>query len=223
MYAHVFGDGWAEWRGVKQALFSPAATPEARRAALACVAVWRARAREHRPLPAYVEATALLVETVLADEEDRLPAGAQAQAYGAAIARCVHLLAGYRSATSGQTYRRCARETGLPEEAVEVRQRVAHGELPTLPELRFVAGAVLQFLFQAHWVPQEARAAAEETEAEAQAQEVLEGTTRRARQAAPLAVSRRRKETAAAPAPARLSKDQLRDLLDRLSSSSGED
>ncbi|KEG09923.1 cell morphogenesis protein Las1 [Trypanosoma grayi] len=157
--ASVFGHGWGEWRRVKQLLFhsqdGPDATGARRKALDRIELVWQARARKHRPLPAYVESTALLMEAVALDEADRLSASAAVALYGASISRAVHLMTGSFARGADDTYRRRARTIGFPEEAVEVRQRVAHGALPLLSELRWVCGLVLQFLFQHYWVEQE--------------------------------------------------------------------
>ncbi|ESL05976.1 hypothetical protein TRSC58_06357 [Trypanosoma rangeli SC58] len=168
----VFGRGWDEWKRVKQLLFDAqdgAGTAEARRKALDRIQlVWKARERKHRPLPAYAEATALLMEAVSLDEGDCLSSSGAVSFYGAAISRVVHLMTGTFARGAADTYRKRARMIGFPEEAVEVRQRVAHGALPLLSELRWVCGMVLQFLFQHYWVEQERHVhLMEEGEAEA--------------------------------------------------------
>lgn len=181
LYKSVFGDGWVSWRRVKQLLFSPKASPTEKLWCLQELRLWHARARGHRALPSYVEATELLMRCVLQDEQagqrlcrpghggDGDPGGeeaaagsvagqseALAAAYGAALSRAVHVMTGSFATASAVTYRRRAKNIGFPEEAVEVRQRVAHGAtLPSLSELRWTCGLVLQFLFQKYWVEQE--------------------------------------------------------------------
>ncbi|KAH9584246.1 Las1-like [Trypanosoma melophagium] len=157
--ASVFGHGWEEWRHVKHLLFHSdgnKSVTQGRRIALDRIQhLWQARGRKHRPFPAYVESTALLLEAVSLDEEDKLSSSAAVVFYGAAISRAVHLMTGTFARGEDDTYRKRARAIGFPEEAVEVRQRVAHGALPLLSELRWVCGLVLQFLFQHYWLEQE--------------------------------------------------------------------
>ncbi|RNF01506.1 cell morphogenesis protein Las1 [Trypanosoma conorhini] len=170
----VFGRGWDEWKCVKQLLFAAqdgAGATEARRKALDRIQlVWKARERKHRPLPAYAEATALLMEAVLLDEGGHLSSSGAVSFYGAAISRSVHLMTGTFARGAADTYRKRARMIGFPEEAVEVRQRVAHGALPLLSELRWVCGLVLQFLFQHYWVEQERHLRLMEAEEEEEAE-----------------------------------------------------
>lgn len=159
-HACVFGHDWEEWRRVKRLLFhtsddAPGAGDDRRSALNIIERVWQARARKKRPLPAYVEATALLMEAKLFDEEGRLLSFAAATFYGAAISRALHLMTGTFARGAADTYRKRARLIGLPEEAVEVRQRVAHGSPPLLSELRWVCGLLLQFLFRRYWMEQE--------------------------------------------------------------------
>lgn len=161
-YMSVFGAGWSAWRSVKKRLFSPAAAPSAKLAALEEVALWHARVRRHRAMPSYVESTELLMRCVLLDETAATattttgPPHDLSAAYGAALARTVHVMTGSFASGAANTYRKRAREIGFPEEAVEVRQRVAHGAaLPSLSELRWACGLVLQFLCQQYWVEQE--------------------------------------------------------------------
>ncbi|EKF30781.1 hypothetical protein MOQ_005395 [Trypanosoma cruzi marinkellei] len=155
----VFGHGWDEWKRVKQMLFDAqngTGLTEGRRKALNRIQlVWKARERKHRQLPAYAEATALLMEAFSLDEGDQLSSSGAVSFYGAAISRAVHLMTGSFARGAADTYRKRARMIGFPEEAVEVRQRVAHGALPLLSELRWVCGLVLQFLFHHYWVEQE--------------------------------------------------------------------
>ena len=83
--------------------------------------------------------------------------------YCLAISRAVHLM------TAGQaqgvveegvlapsTYREKAASIEMPEEAVEVRNEVAHGHsLPSLTLLRWTCGLLLDWLFEKYWVLQE--------------------------------------------------------------------
>lgn len=155
VYRSVYGGDLNRWRQVKETLFSLTATPSEKRQALSDIRLWHARARKERPVPAYVEATELLMDPVLCDESDALSTHMLAQCYGAAVSRAVHVMTGSFAVGQANTYRKRAREIGFPEEAVEVRQRVAHGALPTLSELRWVCGLVLQFLFREYWVEQD--------------------------------------------------------------------
>ncbi|CCW64971.1 unnamed protein product [Phytomonas sp. EM1] len=157
VHGFVFGSDWGEWRRVKADLFRPDATPAVRARAFETMAVWRARSRQHRPLPAYVESTELLMRVVGMDEMNALVGARElAQAYGAAISRCVHVMTGsFAKGESGDTYRKRARKIDFPEEAVEVRQRMAHGVVPEITEMRWVCGLLLQFLFLNYWMKQE--------------------------------------------------------------------
>ncbi|KAG8348415.1 putative Las1 like [Trypanosoma vivax] len=153
------GCGWREWMHIKERLFDQevgCAGNSGRRQALDHIErVWKARARPNRPLPSYVETTLLLLEAVTHDEENRLSPLAAVMLYGAAISRAVHIMTGSFASGTDDTYRKRARAIEFPEEAVEVRQRVAHGTVPLLTELRWVCGLVLQFLFQKYWIEQE--------------------------------------------------------------------
>lgn len=157
VYPTVFGDGWSEWRHVKEVLFSTTASPQSKSSALDVLRQWHARERKHRRLPPYVEATELLMEAVLLDENNVLSSVSLERFYGAVIARAVHVMTGSFAAGEANTYRKRAREIGFPEEAVEVRQRVAHGALPCLSEVRWVCGLVLHYLFAEYWMVQEAQ------------------------------------------------------------------
>ena len=151
----VFGTDWAEWVEVKRRLFDLDATAEVKRRALERIKLWHLRARKEREMPPYVEATEVLLDAMLQDEVDALADGPQRLCYGAAISRVVHVMTGSFASGSADTYRKRAHEIGFPEEAVEVRQRVAHGALPLASELRWVCGLVLQFLFTEYWQEQE--------------------------------------------------------------------
>ncbi|CAJ1987606.1 Las1-like [Leishmania donovani] len=155
IFSTVFGADWGEWAEVKRVLFDMNATAAAKRSALETIHVWRQRARKERELPAYVESTEMLLDAMLQDEEEVLKDGPLRMCYGAAISRVVHVMTGSFASGAADTYRKRASEIGFPEEAVEVRQRVAHGALPLASELRWVCGLVLQFLFTQYWLEQE--------------------------------------------------------------------
>ncbi|CAM37659.1 conserved hypothetical protein [Leishmania braziliensis MHOM/BR/75/M2904] len=155
LFSTVFGEDWREWTEVKRVLFDMSATAAAKRSALEAIHIWRQRARKERELPAYVESTEVLLDAMLQDEEDALKDGPLRMCYGAAISRVVHIMTGSFASGTADTYRKRASEIGFPEEAVEVRQRVAHGALPLTSELRWVCGLVLQFLFTQYWLEQE--------------------------------------------------------------------
>ncbi|AAZ13346.1 Las1-like, putative [Trypanosoma equiperdum] len=179
----VFGYNWEEWKSVKQHLFNPtetAGSAAARRKALDHIElVWKARAREGRPLPSYVESTAMLLEAVSLDESNKMSSIAITALYGAVISRAVHVMTGEFARGADDTYRKRAQAIGFPEEAVEVRQRVSHGALPLLTELRWVCGLVLQFLFHNYWLEQERHLHCmeqEEKEAEVEVEKVNKNT-----------------------------------------------
>ncbi|EPY27643.1 cell morphogenesis protein Las1 [Strigomonas culicis] len=155
LHLSVFGPDWDEWSQVKSTLFSASATPSAKREALSHIAVWRARERPQRPFPPYVEATELLFSVVCVDEAALLSGAALAQSYGGAISRVVHVMTGSFAAGDADTYRKRAKSMEFPEEAVEVRQRVAHGTFPSISELRWVTSMLLQYLFVHFWRVQE--------------------------------------------------------------------
>ncbi|KPI89330.1 hypothetical protein ABL78_1559 [Leptomonas seymouri] len=151
----VFGPDWSAWIEVKRVLFDMEAAVEAKRTALDKMRVWHLRTRKERALPPYVEATEVLLDAMLQDESDAVADGPQRMCYGAAISRVVHIMTGSFASGHADTYRKRAQEIGFPEEAVEVRQRVAHGVLPLTSELRWVCGLVLQFVFTEYWLEQE--------------------------------------------------------------------
>eukprot|EP00796_Vickermania_ingenoplastis_P007086 gene7086-5021_t len=188
---HIFAADWSDWRAAKRAVFRPGSSAGDKRCFLSLCELWRARARSDRVLPPYVEATELLVGPMAMDQSNEQPTGLLAQSYGAALSRVVHVLAGSFARDGGlDTYRKRAHEMGLPEEAVEVRQRVAHGALPHITELRWVSSLVLQYLYQTFWVVQES---------EVQRMEQLEAAGSR-RHRARDAAAKPSLETAAGPA-----------------------
>lgn len=82
--------------------------------------------------------------------------------YGGAISRALHVLTGGLIRTNSfddeeTSYRSRAQEVGLPEEAVEVRRRVAHGNMPLLSELRLTAALLMEHLHERYWALQESQ------------------------------------------------------------------
>lgn len=220
----VFAADWSDWVAVKEALFpgtrgtsarerdSSEAGPDDGRAlgaALQTMQLWTARQRRMASaktsvveVPAYVEATKLIVEAQVADRmlvvQPRVGNWTEAAGlaklsqttswgrdvvcgvYGNAVSRAVHLMTGSLIASrsfvnEATTYRQRAQAVGFPEEAVELRQRIAHGSEPLLTELRWVAQLVLQHLHDAYWVVQ----ASHVGEIVAQQRRVAEQTERR--------------------------------------------
>lgn len=135
--------------------------------------------------------------------------------YQHAVSRAVHLLTGsvIRSRTAAPdgesglptTYRGRAQTTGFPEEAVETRQRIAHGAEPSLMELRWVTALVLQYLYDAYWAVQAAHVQ-DLVEELAEAEKRREKADRRVRRAT---IQR----NAAEKAPRRLSAADMDALL----------
>ena len=85
-----------------------------------------------------------------------------ANSYGGAISRALHILTGglIRSGSfvdEESSYRSRARDIGLPEEAVEARRRVAHGNMPLLSELRLTTALVVEHLHDRYWALQESQ------------------------------------------------------------------
>lgn len=173
----VFADDWADWSSVKQQLF-PSGGPQQKNVefesgvhdALQTMNVWLQRSRNgagRATIPAYVEATMLLVKSQQLDRQktsalDTTCADVLRASYSHSISRAVHLMTGSlvksRSfMNESTTYRQRAQSSGFPEEAVEVRQRIAHGSEPVLSELRWVAAMTLQHLFHVYWVAQAAQ------------------------------------------------------------------
>lgn len=167
----VFDVDWSDWVAVKQKLFpSPTAEPNPSNSglqeALETMRRWSQRGRSGQGravLPGYIEATMLLTISQELDRSSQctsaISCAALRASYGHAIGRAVHLMTGSliksRSFVSeSTTYRQRAQSSGFPEEAVEVRQRIAHGAEPLLSELRWVAAMILQHLFHVYWVVQ---------------------------------------------------------------------
>jgi ribosomal biogenesis protein LAS1 len=137
--------------------------------------------------PPYVESTLMLLEAQRLDQiafggenmtfyagQGGFLGGLVAPQYSAAVLRVVHMMTSdlvtAKSFRDEQTtYRTRARQIGFPEEAVEVRQRIAHGSSPGLEELRWVSSLLLEFLYLHFWLPQSqhtgALVAAEDAEA----------------------------------------------------------
>lgn len=178
---HLFNEFITDWKEAKKLLFtvhqsisndSTLCATNSKRQFLEYCELWHARSRANRLLPGYIEATELLVQAMLVDQFQELSPFSSVLKdftffnstrmvclyYGAALSRIVHVLTGsFTQTDSLNTYRKRAKEVGLPEEVVEVRQRVAHGTVPSITELRWVASMTLQYLFQEHWVPEERR------------------------------------------------------------------
>lgn len=178
----VFSKDWSDWSAVKQQLFSTHTNSEdvfkGVQSALVTIRTWARRSRHGAGLgavPPYVEATAALAEAQQLDRSTSSSFGASPSpadcvvdssalraSYAHAISRAVHFMTGSliksRSfVNENTTYRQRAQSSGFPEEAVEVRQRIAHGAEPTLAELRWVAAMTLQHLFHTYWVAQAAQ------------------------------------------------------------------
>lgn len=155
---HVFSWKWDDWREAKRAAFSTTSSPSDKRQFIYLCSLWHARVRSgEKTVPPYVQATELLVCAMLIDQENIQPNRIICQSYAAALSRLVHVMTGTFVRDGGlDTYRKRAKQIGLPEEAVEVRQRFAHGSVPHITELRWVAAMVMQFLFHNYWSEQEA-------------------------------------------------------------------
>lgn len=155
--SHVFNSNWDDWREAKRAVFSPSSSVQDKQEFISFCSLWHSRERAGlREVPPYIEATELLVSAMLLDQENTQPCGIICQSYGAALSRLVHVMTGSFAREGGlDTYRKRAKQIGLPEEAVEVRQRFAHGNVPHITELRWVSALVMQFLFQTYWLEQE--------------------------------------------------------------------
>lgn len=177
---HVFDEFLRDWKEAKKLLLtahqsisneSTICGLNSKRQFLEYCELWHARSRTNRLLPAYIEATELLVQAMLVDQFQEQSSSSVLKDYpffcstrmvclyyGAALSRIVHVLTGsFTKSDSLNTYRKRAKEVGLPEEVVEVRQRVAHGNIPSITELRWVASMTFQFLFQEHWISEECR------------------------------------------------------------------
>jgi ribosomal biogenesis protein LAS1 len=174
--ATVFAEDWSDWTTVKQQLFpspgsaQPKDAGDSVQAALKTMQVWLQRSRNgagRATVPAYVESTMLLVKSQQLDRQasevvDVCTADVLRASYAHSLSRAVHLMTGSlvksRSfMNESTTYRQRAQSSGFPEEAVEVRQRIAHGAEPVLSELRWVAAMTLQHLFHVYWVAQAAQ------------------------------------------------------------------
>lgn len=156
---HVFDRDWEDWKEAKRCIFGSSGqdlTEKNYQRFFELSAVWRARTREpYRLVPPAVLATELLVYALTVDD-GKFPEQLVAQMYSSCLARLVHVTTGSFNRGEGlNTYRKRAREIGLPEEVIEVRQRTAHGVLPSLTELRWVASMTLEYLFDTYWMPQE--------------------------------------------------------------------
>ncbi|KAG5481941.1 hypothetical protein LSCM1_05653 [Leishmania martiniquensis] len=221
IFSTVFGEDWCEWAEVKRVLFDMTATTAVKRRALETIQVWRQRVRKERELPAYVEATEVLFDAVLQDEENALQDGPLRMCYGAAISRVVHIMTGSFASGAADTYRKRATQIDFPEEAVEVRQRVAHGALPLTSELRWVCGLVLQYLFTQYWLEQERQVYLMHQKEGSSSPSVGAPRTARQRQPAQVSASASRCETnssAASRALPSVTVDDMKALLRELES-----
>lgn len=200
----VFDISFKDWKEAKQLLLaanqsimnqqeSQLSSMLAKKHFLTYCELWHARSRLSCPLPAYIEASELLIQAMLLDQsmdQEEAPLASATPPhippplpshyprvgtipvdspfffstrmvrlfYGAVLSRIVHVLTGsFSKSKSLNTYRKRAKELKLPEELVEVRQRVAHGSVPTITELRWVASMAWQYLFQQFWIPEEKR------------------------------------------------------------------
>lgn len=180
---HVFGLNWLEWRQAKQLAFTTSTSCAEKRRFLEIYERWRDRVREGRQLPPYIESTALLLSAMADDQKGESPSWVISNGYGAALSRVVQVMLGSFVREGGlDTYRKRALSIGLPEEVVEVRQRVAHSAIPPLiSELRWVSSLALQYLYQNYWAVQEKTVAQHELQEAADAKrrriEAREATT----------------------------------------------
>ncbi|KAG5508719.1 hypothetical protein JKF63_05217 [Porcisia hertigi] len=226
IFSTVFGADWCEWMEVKRVLFDMTATTAAKRSALEIIHVWRQRTRKERELPAYVESTEVLMDAILQDENDALQDVPLRMCYGAAILRTVHVMTGSFATGFADTYRKRASEIGFPEEAVEVRQRVAHGVLPLVSELRWVCGLVLQFLFLHYWLEQERQVYLMQQERGTSlsvGSALTAAQHRKSGGASDTAPSAGTSALAVAASPPSVTTDEIRALLHELESSEDED
>eukprot|EP00741_Cyanophora_paradoxa_P005924 tig00000949_g5742.t1 len=154
---------WGEWQLVHRSLFSN--RNDLQHSALKRIAAWMARGK----VPIAVEATAILLEAVLADPQ-RASAHAPALEvdahddmrlrlmYSMAVLRMVNGIVdpaqkGRTAASVGDL----AAGLNLPRFFVDLRHEATHKALPALPALRVAAARALDWLREAYWEAQEAR------------------------------------------------------------------
>lgn len=130
-----------------------------------CVQRYRFVSQQALRFPPYVEATIHIMDaqqldrSVLRSPSSSISSSVVAQAYSSAITRSVTELTKVSDGKNAKsreasTYRQRAKSVDLPEEAIDVRNQLAHGAaLPTLNMLRWVASLLLQFIFEAAWKP----------------------------------------------------------------------
>ena len=193
--AGVFGS-WQEWMLLKDLLFQHTtvdwvARRQALQTARSILNLWKLRSRPALrgtaatpnavSVPPYVESTVMLLEAQIDDNGQ-----SQASAlYCSAVLRAVHMMTGSivtaRSFRDEQTtYRERAKQLNFPEEAVDVRQRIAHGAVPAVNELRWVCALILQNLYLQFWLPQAQHVSSLEQE-DSSRREAVERTASRKR------------------------------------------
>ncbi|KAG5291085.1 hydroxyacylglutathione hydrolase, cell morphogenesis protein Las1 [Histoplasma capsulatum G186AR] len=118
--------------------------------ARACSTVWVWKLRGN--LPHAVEATALLTDAILHDDDARKHSIFSIRAtYSAAFCRFVTGLVDSKLYGRKQTMFQRAMELGLPASFVELRHEATHRELPALTVLRNAAHRSLEWLWEFYW------------------------------------------------------------------------
>ncbi|KAJ2770633.1 rRNA-processing protein las1 [Coemansia nantahalensis] len=138
----------AEYMGVADGLYS--ADADARRRGVAAVKAWRARGR----VPAAVDATANLVEMMLADQQR--PAGVTVSwlrhMYAMALIRFVNSIVDLeQKGVYAQSMTTLASRIGMPVWLVELRHACTHEQIPSLTVLRSACAQAYHWLDSYYW------------------------------------------------------------------------
>ncbi|XP_047054856.1 uncharacterized protein LOC124661041 [Lolium rigidum] len=144
---------WAEWRFVRDAIFSPYPDPDA---ALRRIAAWRSRGC----LPIPVEVTAALFEIRLRDpffsngaawngklESDEM----LALLHSMAIIRLVNGFLGQPQKKTGRSIAELAETVGIPRILVDIRHESSHQDLPSLRLLHLAAIKAFDWVKCNYW------------------------------------------------------------------------
>jgi len=144
---------WAEWRFVRDAIFSPYPDPEA---ALRRIAAWRSRGC----LPAPVEVTAALFEIRLRDPflqngvawNDKLESDEMlALLYSMAIIRLVNVFLESPHKKTRHSISDLAETVGIPRILVDIRHESSHQAIPSLRLLHLAAIKAFDWLKCNYW------------------------------------------------------------------------
>ncbi|KAJ2451416.1 rRNA-processing protein las1 [Coemansia sp. RSA 2336] len=138
-----------EYVGVGECLYSQDLSEQKR--GVAVVKAWRARAR----VPPAIDATANLVEAMVADHELGVSIGQQRHMYAMVLIRFVNSIVDLeQKGVYAQSMASLASRIGMPAWFVELRHACTHEQIPSLAVLRSTCAQALHWLEDYYWKKQ---------------------------------------------------------------------